>query len=62
MAEGARLESVCRIISYRGFESPSLRQKREKAPMNGAFSICLPTFLPTWRLRRFQLFIFKLLA
>ena len=25
MAEGARLESVYRLIPYRGFESPSLR-------------------------------------
>lgn len=26
LAEGARLESGCRLIPYRGFESPSLRQ------------------------------------
>jgi hypothetical protein len=52
VVEVARLESVYRFIAYPGFESPSLRQKQLKAPMNGAFSILVPTFLPT---RRFAL-------
>ncbi len=30
MVEGARLESVYRLIPYPGFESPSLRQERKK--------------------------------
>ena len=29
-AEGARLESVCTLITYRGFESLSLRQESSK--------------------------------
>ncbi len=36
MAEGARLESVYRLIAYRGFESLSLRQI-QKSPILGAF-------------------------
>ena len=49
MVEGARLESVYRLIPYPGFESPSLRQKQIKAPMTGLFLCVLPTFLPTWQ-------------
>jgi hypothetical protein len=32
VVEGARLESVYRLIPYPGFESPSLRQAQEKWP------------------------------
>jgi hypothetical protein len=32
VVEGARLESVYRLIAYPGFESPSLRQEQEKWP------------------------------
>ena len=37
MVEGARLESVYRLIAYRGFESLSLRQMRKGPAMCGAF-------------------------
>jgi hypothetical protein len=32
--EGARLESVCTLIAYPGFESLSLRQKKHQEPMS----------------------------
>lgn len=41
MAEGARLESVCTVIPYRGFESRLLRQNTTQKSlilyMDGAF-------------------------
>jgi hypothetical protein len=42
VVEVARLESVYRFIAYPGFESPSLRQKQQKAPMTGLFYVCSP--------------------
>ena len=40
VVEGARLESVCTLIAYRGFESLPLRQINEKgAPSRGPFFI-----------------------
>lgn len=41
MVERARLESVCTLIAYRGFESPSLRHRSAAAhgqiPVNNGF-------------------------
>ena len=34
MVEVARLESVYRLIAYRGFESPSLRQEFKSLKLN----------------------------
>ena len=43
MAEGARLESVYRLIAYLGFESPSLRQdiNAKRSPQGGLFAFIL---------------------
>jgi hypothetical protein len=43
-AEGARLESVCTLIAYRGFESLPLRQQKQKGSQRDPF--CL------WRIGR----------
>jgi hypothetical protein len=34
------LESVCRVIPYRGFESRLLRQKHYKKRLSGRFLLC----------------------
>ena len=42
LAEGARLESVCTLTGYRGFESPLLRHKKIKA------AVITAAFLILW--------------
>ena len=46
MVEGTRLESVRTLTGYRGFESPSLRQKRFYLnPNRVAFSITIIKYI-----------------
>ncbi len=45
MAEGARLESVCTVIPYRGFESRLLRQSYGKPKVLNPSSSCSNAFL-----------------
>ena len=47
MVEGARLESVYTLTAYRGFESLSLRQAKQKAPAWGLLLCQVDGFEPS---------------